>query len=431
MPKKKKEPQARILSSKCSLRFSNRGKKDDLRRFIDEYHRVCQIVIDILWNMEMVPIMIPGEISKEVAPQTWLSARMIQACGKQASGIVRGTRDLQRRRMKALSHLISEGKMKQAKRLQRLIDETAVGHPDLSNTHPDLDSRFFTIDWENQTFFDGWITVSSIGEGMKLVLPFRRTKHLNDLMEEGSLKNGIRLSKNMVTFSFEMPEVPLREAGGTIGVDVGINSLFTCSTGQFAPEDPHGWTILKITERISRRKKDSKGFERACAHRESFINWSIKQMNLEGCSVLRMEDLRGLKSRPVSRGVRHWTYPALLAGVERTCFRHGVRVEHVDSMFTSQRCSSCGWTRRSNRRGRLFRCGNCGFATDADLNASLNLQIELPPRGADRRKGKNVEGFFWHSIPSGQEPMVPDVKTSKVESYESCNYFPVLSKEET
>ena len=408
-----KDPGPKILSSRCSLRFANRRKRDDLQRFIDEYHRVCQVIIDILWEMKWVPLLIPQAISDQISPQTWLSARMIQACGKQASAIVRGTRDLQERRMRALGHLISEGKFRQARKLQGKIDETAVGHPNLSNIHPDLDSRFFAIDWENGTSFDGWITISSIGggRGSKIILPFKRNKHLNSLIDEGGLLRGsIKLSRNMVTFSFEMPDVPLREAGGTIGLDVGVNSLFTSSTGQFLPEDPHGWTILKITERISRRKRGSRGFERACAHRKSFIDWSVKHLDLGGVSLLRMENLTGLKNRPISRGIRHWTYPALLTRVEEMCARHGVRVEHVDSTYTSQRCSRCGWTRRSNRRGRSFRCGNCGFAADADRNASLNLQTDLPPQGAERRKGKSVPGFFWHSNPPvGQEPMVPGV----------------------
>ena len=408
---KKKDPGPKILSSKCSLRFANRGKRDDLLRFLDEYKRVCQVIVDLLWDMEWVPLLIPRAISDQITPQTWLSARMIQACGKQASAIVRGTRDLQERRMRALGHLISERKMRQARRLQRRIDETAVGHPNLSNTHPDLDSRFFSIDWENGTSFDGWITISSIGEGMKVAIPFKRTKHLNSLIDEGGLlKNSIKLSPRFITFSFEMPEVPLREVGETIGLDVGVNSLFTSSSGQFAPGDPHGWTILKITERISRRRRDSRGFERAVAHRESFINWSVKQLNLGGVNLLRMENLIGLKNRPISRSIRHWTYPALLTQVEETCRRHGVRVEHVDPAYTSQRCSQCGWTRRSNRSGVRFRCGICGFTADADLNASVNLSIVLPPQGAEGRKGRNMAGFFWHSNPPvGQEPMVPGV----------------------
>ena len=411
MAKKKKEKGPKILSSRCSLRFANPGKLDELRLFIEEYKRVCQLLVNTMWEMEQVPIMIDGELSRPIADQTWLSARMIQACGKQASGIVRGTRDLQKRRLQALCHLISEKKMRQARKLQKVIDRTSVSRPNLTNVHPDLDSRFFTIDWENGTSFDGWITVSSIGEGMRIILPFRRNRHLNRLIEEGFLRGTIKLSANSVTFPFEMPEVPIREEGEVMGLDVGVNSLFTSSSGQFAPTDKDGWNIAKITKRIARRKRGSKGFERATAHRDSFVNWSVKHLDLGGISVLRIENLKGLKNRPVSRGVRHWTYPALLIQVEEICRRHGVRVEQIDPTYTSQRCSQCGWTRRSNRSGRMFRCGNCGFTADADWNASVNLSIVLPSQGAERRKERSKLGFFWHAnLPVGQEPMVPDAK---------------------
>jgi putative transposase len=46
----------------------------------------------------------------------------------------------------------------------------------------------------------------------------------------------------------------------------------------------------------------------------------------------------------------------------------------VPPQFSSQTCSACGHTSSSNRSGKRFLCTSCGFAADADFNASLVLK---------------------------------------------------------
>lgn len=401
-----------LLSTKCSLKFANTGKREELTRFIDEYSRVCQLLVDALWDVEKIPGLLGKEFTNPVKDQTWLSARAIQCCGKQASGIVRGTRKKQEQRLYRLNELVAAGQFRQARKLQRIIDQTRMSRPVLKRVCPELDDRFVErIDGDNDTSFDVWVTIGSLGRGVKkIVLPARRTKHFNGLAETGNLIGSIRLSTGHVTFMFDMPTAPEVACGSTVGLDVGVNALYACSDGQFAPTDVHGWTMQKIADRIARRRCGSKGFARAAAHRESFINWSVKQLNLDGVKTVRMENLKGLKQRPVSRVVRGWLYPALQEGVEEVCRRRGVRVDKVGPTFTSQRCSQCGWTRRANRRGESFRCTSCGFATHADRNAALNLSLDLEPlSGRERREKMNVGGFHWYESSRGQERMVPDV----------------------
>ncbi|WP_408602119.1 RNA-guided endonuclease InsQ/TnpB family protein [Pseudomonas sp. PLMAX] len=46
----------------------------------------------------------------------------------------------------------------------------------------------------------------------------------------------------------------------------------------------------------------------------------------------------------------------------------------VPAQFSSQTCSKCGHTSAKNRAGKRFLCTGCGFACDADFNASLVLR---------------------------------------------------------
>ena len=106
--------------------------------------------------------------------------------------------------------------------------------------------------------------------------------------------------------------------------------------------------------------------------------------------------------------VQHWTYTLIFGKLESYCLERSVSVERVDSAYTSQRCSVCGWTRKSNRKGKLFRCGRCSHEQDSDLNAACNIALTLPPIGKKQRLQQiNRTGFWWFA--EGQELIVPAV----------------------
>lgn len=51
----------------------------------------------------------------------------------------------------------------------------------------------------------------------------------------------------------------------------------------------------------------------------------------------------------------------------------GGHLELVNPKFTSQTCSNCGHRSVENRKNKSFRCVECGFSEDADLNAARNI----------------------------------------------------------
>lgn len=69
-------------------------------------------------------------------------------------------------------------------------------------------------------------------------------------------------------------------------------------------------------------------------------------------------------------------------GLERKLAYKAGEVLKVDPAYTSQACSRCGHTDKSNRPSQaVFRCGACGFQTNADHNAAVNILVRagLPP----------------------------------------------------
>ena len=62
------------------------------------------------------------------------------------------------------------------------------------------------------------------------------------------------------------------------------------------------------------------------------------------------------------------------------------RVEKINPAFTSQRCSACGQVDRGSRESQaVFRCTACGFAGNADVNATINIAAghAVTARGGD------------------------------------------------
>lgn len=402
-----------IRSSKVSLKFTNQTKLHDLARVLEEGRSVIQYFVDVLWDAPRVPTLLPKEITGKV--DTWLSARMLQSLGKQASGIVRSCKSKQYKRDARVAYLKKLGKVDQAEKLIQKHLKNPVSKPQVTSSIPlELDSRFVTLDMNNETSFDAWITFGSLGDRLKISTPIKRTKHLNRLLDKGELKQGVRLSNNSITFMVEIPDPPKKEVGSVLGIDIGKTNLYTTSQGDTDGSDNHGHTLDSILQKMTNKRKGSKGFQRAQAHRENYINWSINRLNLNGVKQVNIENIKHLNyGRNTSSVLKRWVYRDILDKIEATCEQYGVHVVSVNPTYTSQRCSCCGWVKKTNRNGKSFHCTRCGLTIDADLNGAINISLNLPPIPEEVRRSRlNLKGFYWLS---GQESIVPD--TQKVDCH--------------
>jgi IS605 OrfB family transposase len=397
-----------IRSSKVSLKFSNLGKRETLEKVTEEYKKVTQFFVDTIWDFEKIPTLLPKEITSLV--ETRLSARLVQCCAKQASGIVRGTKQKSKQRLFVIEKLKKEGKLKEASKLQVIQDRFSLSNPRLETVCPELDSRFCSIELDKVNSFDGWLVLTSLGNKIKLELPFKRTKHFNSLLEKGKLKAGVRLTNKSITFMFELKDVSKVEIGSVLGIDIGILSTISCSNGFQTQKNLHGYGLNKILEIMSRKKKGSKAFKRSVEHRKNYTNWSINQLNLKGVKQVNIENIKDLRrGKRSSKKLSHWIYKEISGKLESVCEQLGVLVVRKNPTYTSQRCSVCGWTQRTNRNGKLFSCKRCKNTCDADFNASVNISLDLPCiLKEERLKRNNIKGFYW--CVSSQEPIAPGVQ---------------------
>ena len=145
--------------------------------------------------------------------------------------------------------------------------------------------------------------------------------------------------------------------------------------------------------------------------KDKAIQQRIDELMLHQCSAVR----RGKRN---SQNNRVWTYTEIRKKIELKCEELGIVFKEVPNEYNSQRCNKCGLVRSINRKGKTFKCTGCENATDADLNAASNLEIDLfeIPWWMRSLKVNRNEGFYWKpngifSV-SGEPISPPDLKTS-------------------
>ena len=400
-----------IRSSKHSLKFCNKEKKESISFLVDEYRKLLQDIVDDFWlngQEEAVKLtFIPSE--KLNTYSSMLSSRLQQACGKQALMMLKSALTKRNKQIFVLKKLQRENK--NVHFLQSKIDRQCLVKPNCGEANVELDSRF--IDFKEKNLFT-FIRISSIGQKKQIRIPIKETKVSLKWSSRGIRKSCIRLSKTNLFLIFDSPN-SVSKGKEVLGADQGIASTLSLSNGISTSHCVHGHNLQTILKKLSRKKSGSKGFAAASDHRKNYINWSLNQLDLSSCKELRLEKLFQVgKGYRKSRFLSHWNYTMIKDKLIRLGETEGFDLVEVPNEFRSQRCSSCGWVRKANRKGKMFKCSSCSFTHDADLNAASNLSLDLfkIPFWV-RLKKINRNGFFWKPdglFSESQECIVPDIK---------------------
>ena len=401
-----------IRSSKHSLKFSNSNKRNEIKVFIQQYRDMVKKYINILWNeyLQNPPTMLDNKICQLIKTNIAHDSRIRQCAAKQACSMIKAIVSKQNKRLYKLKQLQKEGKDTQY--LQRKIDTFILTKPQFGKINVELDSRF--IDVQDGNSFDLFIQIKQIGDKQNIRIPIKHTFTSNKWKQLGQLKNSIRINENYLTLYFEV-EAKEKHNGILVGADQGLLTCLSLSDGQTTPKNKDGYDLAKIISILSRRVKGSKGFRKAQSHRKNYIHWSLNQLNWSKIGTIRLEQIKDIrKGKNSGRNLSHWTYTLIKDKLIRLSEDKGFVFIEQDNKFRSQRCSQCGWTHKSNRKGKTFKCLNCEFVADSDLNAASNHEtdlIDLPQSIWYKHINRSI-GFYWlkDKVVYGQECIVPDVQ---------------------
>ena len=406
-----------IITTKHTINHANTSKLSNISDFIDEYRRIAQIYIDHMWTglkwtvknkqhtfnatylLDHPRMWSTVELNKELNLNTFLSARALKCCITQVCGMIGSAVEKQRKR-RFIANRRRSSHQKISRRLRKAIRAHKPVKPNVSDINPEINSICVDIQ-ESDNSFDYFIQLRSLvndKKNFKLNIPIKHHRHSRK-WSTGDLKNSISLSKNNIDLRWEI-KTTKKTIGKIVGADQGLKDVLTLSDEQVTPKtDCHGHSLESITDKLARRKKGSNGFGRAQDHRKNFVNWSINQLNLSDIREIRLEEIKNIRYKtPTSRKMSHWCNTLIRDKLVSSCEENEVRCTLQSSTYRSQRCNQCGLVRKANRKKKVYSCSNCGLELDADYNASLNHQHDLPDVSyALRKLNLNRTGFFWQS----------------------------------
>jgi putative transposase len=183
-------------------------------------------------------------------------------------------------------------------------------------------------------------------------------------------------------------------------VDLGLKNLAVLSTGESILHPKFlraSETKIKIIQREVSRKKKGSNNRRKCARRlakahrrverrrDDFLHKASRALSMKADAIV-FENLNingMLKNHHLAKSISDVSWGKLMQFTHYKAASAGGAVYYVNPSGTSQICSRCGETVKKSLSERNHKCPNCGFSSDRDINAALNILGRLP---ADSRK---------------------------------------------
>mgnify|MGYP001571675936 CR=1 FL=1 len=336
-----------IRSLKLNISYANQGKLNSLDTLFIESKIVINKFIDILWEKQDFK----SKFIDFKIENTWLSSALQQSLSKQALETVKSQR-------------------KKLKKTKPIFKQNSIV----------LDQRFIKdIQFDNNSF-DIWIRLWNLGNHIILNIPSKRYNYFNKFVNnDWKLKKSIRLRKVNNQYFIDVflkKEQPiLKLEGKKIGLDCGYKKLLISSENKVYDNN-----LEQIYNKISRKKQGSKAFKRSLKERNDKISESINKIEFNEIKTIIVEDLKDVKknsknkiNKNFNNKLQRWLYSKVLDKLSRSCEEKGIEFIKVNPAYTSQECSQCGFKHKDNRSKEQFLCLNCGYKTDADYNASVNI----------------------------------------------------------
>jgi putative transposase len=208
---------------------------------------------------------------------------------------------------------------------------------------------------------------------------------------------------------------PLPVTDAVVGVDAGITTLVTLSTGEKVPNpafERRGRVRLAKAQRELSRKARGDGANRAKARRKvAQIHARIADRRRDHLHKLTtrlvrdnqtivIEDLtvrNMLKNHILARAISDASWTMMRSMLEYKAAWYGRNLVAVDRWFPSSRlCSHCGTSaEKMPLNVREWTCGGCGTTHDRDVNAAINLKaagLAVSVCGAGVRPQRSTPG---------------------------------------
>jgi putative transposase len=194
-----------------------------------------------------------------------------------------------------------------------------------------------------------------------------------------------------VCFSCECAELtPLPATGQPVGIDVGLKTFATLSTGdtidnpRFFRTEEHALARSQrrlaneekgTPQRAARRKIVARVHERIAWRRSDFTHQQSRRI-VNTFDVIAVEDLsvnRMTHNHCLAKSIHDAAWSQFAATLSHKAAWAGRSYVAVNPAYTSQDCSGCGHRQRLSLSDRTYHCPCYGLVLDRDINAARNI----------------------------------------------------------
>lgn len=217
--------------------------------------------------------------------------------------------------------------------------------------------------------------------------------------------------KWFATITCEVDAQPLSSTGEAVGIDVGLLSFSTLSTGEQTPcpkflrtdEKDLKRTQRKLSdatkgtpERRKRRKIIARVHERIANRRSNFAHQESRRL-VNRFDVIAVEDLsvnRMVHNHCLAKSIQDAAWSQFTTFVSYKAACAGRAFVAINPAYTSQDCSRCGHRQKKTLAERVHSCACCGLTLGRDHNAALNIlslglqALGLVPRSSGVHAGE-------------------------------------------
>jgi len=228
---------------------------------------------------------------------------------------------------------------------------------------------------------------------------------------------GERVYISFIVEGYEFPKLP--ETNKVVAIDVGIEKLLTTSDGEFFPNlRPYEKALEKLRilhRRLSRKKflshnwfKAKIELAKAYEHLKNLrkdIYMRLGKYFAKYYDAIVMEDIQvkqlvDRSDKKLRQRLLDVAFHELKEMIRYQMEKYGKKLVLVNPAFSSKACARCGYVKKDlTLADRVFVCPRCGWVTDRDYNASLNIlkrsgwvpslvPVELRPLPVAKRYGQ-------------------------------------------
>ena len=198
-------------------------------------------------------------------------------------------------------------------------------------------------------------------------------------------------NKYYISFTF-YTDIESKETSDSVGIDLGIKDFAICSDGTIYKNKrflEKSLRKLKISQRkLSKKQKGSNNREKQklkvsklhtkVKNQRNDYQHKISRELVSKYNIICLETLKVknmVKNKSLAKAISDVSWNSFISKLEYKIAENQGYLVKIDAYYPSSKtCSNCGCVKdKLSLSERTYKCNECGFEIDRDLNASINI----------------------------------------------------------